>query len=65
MTYQEYMEKASEIARLDYEMTKAIIGEERHKSVVGDKFQKHRGRILELRVELFPKSVWAKGTKKD
>lgn len=65
MTYQEYMEKASEIARLDYEMTKAIIGEERHKSVVGDRFQKHRDRILELRIELFPESVWAKGTKKD
>lgn len=65
MTYQEYMEKASEIARLDYEMTKAIIGEERHKSVIGDKFQGHRDRILELRIELFPESVWAKGTKKN
>ena len=65
MTYQEYMEKASEIARLDYEMTKAIIGEERHKSVIGDKFQGHRDRILELRVELFPESVWAKGIKKN
>ena len=59
------MEKTSEIARLDYEMTKAIIGEERHKSVIGDKFQEHRDRILELRVELFPESVWAKGTKQD
>ena len=59
------MKKASEIAKLEYEMTKAIIGEERHKSAVGDKFQKHRDRILELRVELFPDSVWAKGIKKD
>jgi hypothetical protein len=46
-------------------MTKAIIGEERHKPVYGDKFQAHRDRILELRIELFPDSVWAKGTKKD
>ncbi len=65
MTYQEYMEKASEIAKLDYEMTKAIIGEEKHRPVVGDKFQGHRDRILELRKELFPQSVWALGTKKD
>lgn len=65
MTYQEYMEKSSEIARLDYEMTKAIIGEERHKPVEGDKFQTHRDRILELRIELFPQSVWALGTKQD
>ena len=59
------MEKASEIARLDYEMTKAVIGEERHKPVIGDKFQGYRDRILELRIELFPESVWAKGTKKN
>ena len=59
------MEKASEIAKLDYEMTKAIIGEEKHRPVVGDKFQEHRDRILELRKELFPQSVWAIGTKKD
>ena len=65
MTYQEYMQKASEIARLDYEMTKAIIGEEKHKPVQGDKFQGHRDRILELRIELFPESVWALGTKQD
>jgi len=63
MTYQEYMEKSSEIARLDYEMTKAIIGDEKHKPVYGDKFQTHRDRILELRIELFPQSVWALGTK--
>ena len=30
MNYEKYSEKASEIARLDYEMTKAIIGDERH-----------------------------------
>lgn len=46
------MQKASEIARLDYEMTKAVIGEEKHKPIQGDKFQGHRDRILELRVEL-------------
>lgn len=59
------MEKASEIVKLDYEMTKAIIGDEKHRPVVGDKFQGHRDRILELRVELFPESVWALGTKQD
>ena len=65
MTYEEYSEKASEISRLDYEMTKAIIGDEKHKPVYGDKFQAHRDRILELRIELFPQSVWALGTKQD
>jgi hypothetical protein len=65
MTYEEYSEKASEIARLDYEMTKAIIGDERHKPFYGDKFQAHRDRILELRKELFPQSVWALGTKQN
>jgi len=59
------MQKTSEIARLDYEMTKAIIGEEKHKPVPGDKFQGHRDRILELRIELFPQSVWALGIKQD
>ena len=59
------MEKASEIVKLDYEMTKAIIGDEKHRPVVGDRFQGHRDRILELRVELFPESVWALGTKQD
>ena len=59
------MQKASEIARLDYEMTKAIIGEEKHNPVPGDKFQGHRDRILELRIELFPESVWALGTKQN
>ena len=59
------MQKASEIARLDYEMTKAIIGKGKHNPVQGDKFQGHRDRILELRVELFPESVWALGTKQD
>ena len=65
MTYQEQMQKASEIARLDYEMTKAVIGEEQHKPIQGDKFQGHRDRILELRIELFPESVWALGTKQN
>ena len=59
------MQKASEIARLDYEMTKAIIGKEKHNPIQGDKFQGHRDRILELRIELFPESVWALGTKQD
>ena len=59
------MQKASEIAKLDYEMTKAVIGKEKHKPIHGDKFQGHRDRILELRVELFPESVWALGTKQD
>lgn len=59
------MQKASEIARLDYEMTKAVIGEEKHNPIQGDKFQGHRDRILELRIELFPESVWALGTKQD
>lgn len=62
MTYQEYMQKVSEIAKLDYEMTKAIIGKEKHKPIQGDMFQGHRDRILELRKELFPESVWALGT---
>ena len=65
MTEQERREKESEVAKLDYEMTKAIIGEERHRPYYGDKFQGHRDRILELRKELFPDSVWAKGTKQD
>ncbi len=56
------MKKTTEITKLDYEMTKAIIGEERHRSVMGDKFQGHRDRILELRKELFPQSAWAIGT---
>jgi len=59
------MQKASEIARLDYEMTKAIIGKEKHNPIQGDKFQGHRDRILELRIELFPESVWALGTKQE
>jgi hypothetical protein len=59
------MQKASEIARLDYEMTKAVIGKEQHNPIQGDKFQGHRDRILELRIELFPESVWALGTKQD
>ena len=59
------MQKASEIAKLDYEMTKAVIGKEKHKPIHGDKFQGHRDRILELRIELFPESVWALGTKQD
>ena len=59
------MQKTSEIARLDYEMTKAIIGKGKHNPVQGDKFQGHRDRILELRVELFPESVWALGTKQN
>lgn len=65
MTHEEYTSKTSEIAKLDYEMTKAIIGEEKHKPVYGDKFQAHRDRILELRIELFPQSVWALGTKQN
>ena len=65
MTYQEHMQKTSEIARLDYEMTKAVIGKEQHNPIQGDKFQGHRDRILELRIELFPESVWALGTKQD
>jgi hypothetical protein len=59
------MQKTSEIARLDYEMTKAVIGEEKHKPIQADKFQGHRDRILELRIELFPESVWALGTKQN
>jgi len=59
------MQKASEIARLDYEMTKAIIGKEKHNPIQGDKFQGHRDRILELRIELFPESVWSLGTKQN
>lgn len=58
------MEKASEIARLDYEITVAVCSRE-HRPYVGDKFQEKRDRILELRKELFPESVWAVGTKKD
>lgn len=65
MTDQERNEKMSEVSKLEYEMTKAIIGEERHRPHEGDKFQKYRSRVLQLRVELFPDSVWAKGIKKD
>ena len=65
MTEQERREKESEVAKLDYEMTRSIIGEERHRPYYGDKFQGHRDRILELRKELFPNSVWALGTKQD
>ena len=57
------IEKSALIAKLDYEMTKAILNG--HKSVVGDKFQEHRDTILKLRKELFPNSVWALGTKQD
>jgi hypothetical protein len=56
-------EKLALISKLDYEMTKAILNG--HKSVVGDKFQGHRDTLLKLRIELFPNSVWALGTKQD
>ena len=56
-------EKLALISKLDYEMTKAILNG--HKSVNGDKFQGHRDTLLKLRIELFPNSVWALGTKQD
>jgi len=64
MSEKEINEKISEIIRLDYEMTMEITSG-RHMPSTGDKFQNHRDRILELRMELFPDSVWAKGVKKD
>lgn len=63
MKYEEFQIKASEIARLDYEMTKAVLSG--FKPSYGDMYQNHRDRILELRIELFPNSVWALGIKKD
>lgn len=63
MTYQEFAQKAALISKLDYEITKAVMNG--HRSVIGDKFQAHRDKILELRIELFPNSVWALGTKQD
>ena len=63
MKYEEFSKKTSEISRLDYEMTKAVLSG--FKPSYGDMFQNHRDRILELRVELFPNSVWALGIKKD
>ena len=56
-------EKLALISKLDYEMTKAILNG--HKSINGDKFQGHRDTLLKLRIELFPNSVWALGTKQD
>ena len=61
MKYIEFQKKTSEISRLDYEMTKAVLNG--FKPSYGDMFQNHRDRILELRVELFPNSVWALGIK--
>jgi len=61
MKYIDFQKKTSEIVKLDYEMTKAVLNG--FKPSYGDKFQNHRDRILELRKELFPNSVWALGTK--
>jgi hypothetical protein len=61
MKYIDFQKKTSEISRLDYEMTKMVLSG--FKPSYGDKFQNHRDRILELRKELFPNSVWALGTK--
>ena len=55
------IEKSVLISKLDYEITKSVLNG--HKSVMDDKFQKHRDIILKLRQELFPQSVWALGTK--
>ena len=56
-------EKLALISKLDYEMTKAVMNG--HNPYYGDKFQEHRDIILKLRIELFPNSVWALGTKQD
>ena len=45
-------EKLALISKLDYEMTKEVLAG--FKPYYGDKFQKHRDIILELRKELFP-----------
>ena len=63
MTYREFAEKAAIIAKLDYEMTREVLAG--FKPYYGDKFQDHRDKILKLRIELFPNSVWALGTKQD
>jgi hypothetical protein len=63
MKYQEFQIKTSEISKLDYEMTKEVLAG--YRPYYGDKFQSHRDRILELRIELFPNSVWALGIKED
>lgn len=59
----ERAEKMALISKLDYEMTKEILNG--HRSVIGDKFQDHRDKLLELRKELFPDSIWALGTKQN
>ena len=56
-------EKLALISKLDYEMTKEILAG--YKPYYGDKFQGHRDTLLKLRIELFPNSVWALGTKQD
>ena len=61
--FKERIEKMSLISKLDYEMTTEIM--KGHKPCIGDKFQGHRDKILELRKELFPDSVWVLGTKKN
>jgi hypothetical protein len=61
MNYIEFQKKTSEIIKLDYEMTKMVLSG--FKPSYGDIFQNHRDRILELRVRLFPDSVWALGIK--
>lgn len=57
------IEKLSLISKLDYEITLAVLNG--HRPYFGDKFQPQRDIILKLRIELFPDSVWAVGTKKD
>jgi hypothetical protein len=64
MTDKERNEKMAEVSRLDYEITKEVTSG-RHKPFYGDKFQEKRDRILKLRIELFPNSVWALGIKKE
>ena len=61
MKYTEFQKKTSEIVKLDYEMTKAVLSG--FKPSYGDMYQSHRDRILQLRVQLFPNSVWALGIK--
>jgi hypothetical protein len=59
--YTEFAQKAAIVSKLDYEMTKEVLAG--FKPYYGDKFQAHRDQILKLRIELFPDSVWALGTK--
>jgi hypothetical protein len=59
MDREEYIRKTSRIADLEYMITKKIL-KDGHKSSWDDEFKDLRGEILNLRIEVFPDSVWVK-----